>query len=223
MRRAPVLVATLAALLALLIGAAAPASSSVPGRDEVPDRELRRAALAAKGSACPGYNGLIGLNPPAQVMAGRFALPQVPPVKVGRGADVDWRLERDGNPSWHMWLHTLKWTGALIESYAATGEVRHLDRASAIAQDWLADNGVTDPYRHDLMETVAGRTHTLLCLDRFVDARWLDEALLSHAEVLVRVLQRREQPRRRPGDRDARSGLQPGPGGLRRPRRLEDG
>ena len=189
MRRAPVLLAALVAIAALVLGLPAPASSGVPAGDRLPERDLRAAAgvgvRAGSGSACPGYNGLISLNPASQVMAARFAIPQVPAETVGRGADIDWRLEREGNPSWHMWLHTMKWTGSLIKSYESSGDVGHLNRASAIARDWLADNDVRQPYRRDLLETVAGRTHTLLCLDRFVDARWLDQALLAHAEVLV--------------------------------------
>ncbi|MGJ7442309.1 heparinase II/III domain-containing protein [Aquipuribacter sp. MA13-6] len=143
------------------------------------------AAIAGTGMPCPGYNGLQSLNPVSNVMAAKFTIPGVPTTTVGSGSDINWRMERAGNPSWHMWLHTLKWTGALIQSYAATGDRTHLNRASAIAQDWVANNDVARPYRYDLMETVAGRTHTLLCLDRFVDARWLDQALLGHAQQLV--------------------------------------
>ena len=194
-RLAAVLPATLALAAALVVPLAPPTAvvthpldpaslTPPPEPDAVAMESEPEEVVSGTGATCPGYNGLQMSNPVRAVMQARFALPNVPASTVGVGADIDWRLERD-NPSWHMWLHTLKWTGSLIVTYGATGDESYLQRAVAIAQDWLAENDVAAPYRHDLFETVAGRTHTLLCLDRYVDARWLDQALLAHAEQLV--------------------------------------
>ncbi|TDB89893.1 hypothetical protein E1264_06685 [Actinomadura sp. KC216] len=147
------------------------------------------ARVAADRSVCLGYNGLDRLNPAAEVRAGRFRVPGVPPVRVATGTDVDWGLDPHGNRTWQLWLHSLEWLGGAIKEYGRTGDRAALDTATGIVRDWLADND--DPRRFGkhrreaIAEGTKFRLATLVCLRRHRSGRWLDDAIAEHARWLA--------------------------------------
>ncbi|MFI0368734.1 heparinase II/III family protein [Actinomadura sp. 1N219] len=147
------------------------------------------AAVAADRSVCLGYNGLDGLNPAAEVRAGRFRVPGVPPVRVATGTDVDWGLDPYGDRTWQLWLHSLEWLGGAIKEYARTGDPAALDTAAGIVRDWLRDNGDPGRFgrhrREAISEGTKFRLATLVCLRRHRSGRWLDHAIAAHARWLA--------------------------------------
>jgi hypothetical protein len=135
---------------------------------------------------CQGYGGVDRFNPVDQVMRDVFVTAGFAPYDVGRAGDVNWKLDPYRHASWRLWLHTLRWTGALVNSYRRTGNTEHLGRAVAITRDWLRDNPVASiPVSSQAAEARAHRTQVLLCLYGVVGAeQWLVDALDAHARYL---------------------------------------
>ncbi|GAA1569039.1 hypothetical protein GCM10009678_59780 [Actinomadura kijaniata] len=147
------------------------------------------ARVAPVVPGCLGYNGLDRLNPPAQVRAGRFAVPGAAPVTVARGGrvdrGVDWALAPGGDRTWQLWLHSLEWLGGLVRAYERTGDLGALDLAGVVVRDWLAAN--RRPARFDarrreaIEEGTRFRLITMVCLRAHLAAGRLDGAIAEHA------------------------------------------
>ncbi|MBT2211683.1 heparinase II/III family protein [Actinomadura sp. NEAU-AAG7] len=148
-------------------------------------------AHAGSGSRakCLGFNGLDGLNPAAEVRAGRFRIPGSAATRVATGTDVDWGLDPFNDRTWQLWLHSLEWLGGAIKEYERTRDPSDLDLAAGIARDWLADNAGPERFdehrRESISEGTKFRLATLVCLRRYRSGRWLDEAIARHAEWLA--------------------------------------
>ncbi|WP_084262784.1 heparinase II/III domain-containing protein [Actinomadura formosensis] len=174
-------------LLLMLAACSGPAHPGEPSKTGV---VAAAATPRTPQGTCLGYNGLDGLNPAAQVRAGRFRTPDGAPVRVARGTDVDWNLNPYHDRSWQLWFHSLEWLGGSVREYERTGDRAALATATGIAQDWLADNrgpGRFGRGRQDaIAESVKFRLITLVCLRRHLAAPWLDEAIARHAEWLAR-------------------------------------
>ncbi|MFC9693885.1 heparinase II/III family protein [Kribbella sp. NPDC056951] len=146
---------------------------------------------------CATYSGIERPNPVRNLYRDTFAWGTTPPYRVGDGrGDVNWRLNPADNPSWYMWLHSLRWLGQGIRA-AGKGDRRALQRVDAIARDWVRDNPY--PWQNDAgaTESTMHRTNVLICLRQAVLSglhvtrlppayRWIDTALLQHAQYLQR-------------------------------------
>ena len=94
-------------------------------------------SLAAPFYTCPAYSGIDHANPLANLYRDTFTWGTTAPYKVGDGkGNINWRVNPDKNPSWYMWLHSLRWLGQGIVA-AGNGDRRALQRVSAIAHDWV--------------------------------------------------------------------------------------
>jgi hypothetical protein len=145
--------------------------------------------------SCQGYSGIDGTNPLANLYQDTYTWGTTPPTKVGDGhGNVNWRINPDHNPSWYMWLHSLRWLGKGITA-AANGDKAALARVTAIARDWVNDNPY--PWNSDpgASESTMHRTNVLICLREAVLSglklgklpltyAWLNQALLEHAMFL---------------------------------------
>jgi hypothetical protein len=144
---------------------------------------------------CPGYSGINKTNPLSNLYQDTFTWGTIPPYKVGDGnGNINWRSNPANNPSWYMWLHSLRWLGQGIIA-AGNGDKAALRRVTTIARDWVKDNPMswqTDP---GASESTMHRTNVLICLRQAVlsayharrlplDYTWLDNTLLDHARFL---------------------------------------
>ncbi|MEU0572226.1 heparinase II/III family protein [Nonomuraea sp. NPDC005983] len=123
-----------------------------------------------------------------EVMEGRVTFAGLPPVDLGTDADIDWRQNPHGNRSWALNLHALRWVGRLVAEYERSGRRDHLDRAAALADDWLRAN----PRRgRDVSpwawseHAVALRAPVLVCLSAHVRTPRLWDGLAEHGAVLA--------------------------------------
>ncbi|WP_371405595.1 heparinase II/III-family protein [Kribbella sp. NBC_00662] len=144
---------------------------------------------------CPAYSGIDHTNPVANLYQDKFTWGTTPPTKVGDGkGNINWRMNPDKNPSWYMWLHSLRWLGQGIEA-GARGDKRALQRVSNIARDWVNDNPYSWKSDVGAYESTMHRTNVLICLRQAVLSglhvvklpltyTWLDDALMEHAWFL---------------------------------------
>ncbi|GAA0578716.1 hypothetical protein HPO96_13940 [Kribbella sandramycini] len=176
-------------------------SESKPGpapRAAVPQPQSAPTAKALGATyACPTYSGIERPNPLRELYRDRFTWGTSPAYQVGNGrGNVSWQDNPTGNPSWYMWLHSLRWLGQGIRA-AGSGDMRALQRVDTIAQDWVRDNPF--PWRDDAgaAESTMHRTNVLICLRQAVLSgrratqlpaayRWIDKALTDHARFLQR-------------------------------------
>ncbi|GAA3441671.1 heparinase II/III-family protein [Planomonospora venezuelensis] len=123
----------------------------------------------------------------AEVLRGRVAFAGLPPVDLGTGK-IDWRLDPHRSRSWALNLHALRWMGSLVVEYERAGDGEFLDRAAAIAEDWVRGNprGGTGVSPWAWAEhPVALRGPALVCLSAHVRTAWLRRSLAEHGEVLA--------------------------------------
>ncbi|GIH92299.1 heparinase II/III family protein [Planobispora siamensis] len=122
-----------------------------------------------------------------EIMRGRVAFAGLPPVELGTG-DVDWRTDPHQSRSWALNLHALRWTVSLVTEYERTGNREFLDRAAAIAADWVRSNPLggkgVSPWAW-AEHPVALRAPALVCLSAHVRAAWLRDSLVRHGEILA--------------------------------------
>jgi hypothetical protein len=158
----------LTVLLALAITAGIALTPTVPAASE-PGPE----------SLCDTrWSDLTPMNPVENVRAGLLTTAGHDPVQVAVDGDVDWTLDPFHELTWRMWLDTLHWTGALIDSYDETGDEADLELALAYAHDYVRDqpmdaNTPDEPFR----QSTARRLHLFVCLYERAPREWLEEAI----------------------------------------------
>ncbi|WP_405062590.1 heparinase II/III-family protein [Kribbella sp. NBC_01505] len=154
-------------------------------------------AAAAKGHyACPGYSTIDDAVPLSSVMKDTFVWSKFKPTKVGNGkGNINWKANPYKNPSWYMWLHSLRWIGQGITA-ASAGNKAALAHVTAIAKDWVKDNPYSWKANPAAHEATMHRTNVLLCLREAVlknlgatklpkSYAWLDAALVNHARFMT--------------------------------------
>ena len=144
-----------------------------------------RATIRATGDfGCPGYGGLNHVNPAAAVMQDRIVVPGFAAVTVGRGDDVDWRLDPYRHRTWVLQFRSLRWLGSLLDDYRRTGDRVSLAHAVGVTKDWVHDNP-PPTYDAGTVEGTAHRVDFLLCLlDVAGPQQWLAHTLDAEATVL---------------------------------------
>ncbi|TCM36974.1 heparinase II/III family protein [Kribbella sp. VKM Ac-2568] len=161
-------------------------------------RDLLQARAHVTGTyTCPGYSGIDSANPVTDLRRDTFTWGDFGPAKVGDGkGDIDWRLNPYKNPSWYMWLHSLRWLGLGI-SAASKGDRAALAHVTAIVEDWVHDNPYS--WKNDVgaYESTMHRTNVLICTRQAILSglrvptlpagySWLDKALVEHAKFLIK-------------------------------------
>jgi hypothetical protein len=143
-----------------------------------------QADKVTRTAECQG-DWLPGTPTVEEVMRGEISLVGLPPYKLGE--KIDWGASPYNNRSWEFVFQSLRWMGALVVEYENTGQERYLERAKAIAKDWVAKNAYgargTRPYVWK-DHPVSLRTQPLLCLSRHVKEDWLKDSLSVHAKLL---------------------------------------
>lgn len=167
-----------------------------PGPGPIETRSAESRALVQGTYTCSGYAGIDTKNPPSSLMADTFAWGPFAPYKVGDGSgNVNWRVNPYKNPSWYMWLHSLRWLGQGITA-GAEGDLPILEHTAAIAKDWVTDNPYSWKSDIGAWESTMHRTNVLVCLRHAVLAAyavdvlpapyaWLDASLHDHARYLI--------------------------------------
>ncbi|TFD49353.1 hypothetical protein E3T33_00400 [Cryobacterium sp. TMT1-2-1] len=172
------------------------ADASDPGPGPVDSRSTETRALGPGTYTCSGYAGIDTKNPPSALMADTFAWGPFTPYRVGDGTgNVNWRVNPYRNPSWYMWLHSLRWLGQGITA-GSEGDLVTLEHTAAIARDWVKDNPYSWKSDIGAWESTMHRTNVLVCLRQSVLAAygvsvlptpyaWLNASLHDHAKFLI--------------------------------------
>ena len=89
------------------------------------------------------------------------------------------------HPSWHMWIHSLKWLDVVIENALkdqSTDGVSSLDVAVKVVKSWTVWNAEQDHFSQPAWDGHASgmRTTTLVALSELVDEEWLARAIRDH-------------------------------------------
>lgn len=144
---------------------------------------------------CPGYSGVETPNPVAQLYKDTFQWGVYPPYQVGDGkGDINWRSNPYNQPSWYMWLHSLRWLGQGIRA-AGKGDKAAMARVTTIIHDWVNDNPYDWKVDVGAHEATMHRTNVLICTRQAILSglkvktlpatyEWLDKALLDHARFM---------------------------------------
>ncbi|TDW81335.1 heparinase II/III family protein [Kribbella sp. VKM Ac-2566] len=189
-------VAVLGAVLMIPWGGSEPEAAPDPTVSHTPEPPTAPPAPVRQNVyTCPAYSGIDHTNPVANLYKDTFTWGTTPPTKVGDGkGNINWRMNPPNNPSWYMWLHSLRWLGQGIDA-AAAGDKAALQRVSAITHDWVKDNPYSWKSDVGAYESTMHRTNVLICLRQAVLSglhvarlpltyAWLDKALLEHAWFL---------------------------------------
>ncbi|MER7251820.1 heparinase II/III family protein [Kribbella sp. NPDC000426] len=188
--------AVLAAVLVIPWGGSEPEAAPDPTVSRTAEPPTAPPTPAKQNTyTCPAYSGIDHTNPLANLYQDKFTWGTTPPTKVGDGkGNINWRINPDKNPSWYMWLHSLRWLGQGINA-GARGDKRALQRVSNIARDWVNDNPYSWKSDVGAYESTMHRTNVLICLREAVLSglhvaklpltyTWLDDALMEHAWFL---------------------------------------
>lgn len=188
--------AVLAAVLVIPWGGSEPEAAPDPTVSRTPEPPTAPPTAARQNTyTCTPYSGIDRANPVANLYRDTYTWGTTPPTKIGDGkGNINWRVNPDNNPSWYMWLHSLRWLGQGINA-GAKGDKRALQRVSAIAHDWVDDNPYSWKSDVGAYESTMHRTNVLICLRQAVLSglhvarlpltyAWLDKALLDHAWFL---------------------------------------
>ncbi|WP_432883451.1 heparinase II/III domain-containing protein [Kribbella sp. CA-245084] len=188
--------AVLAAVLVIPWGGSEPEAAPDPTVSQTPEPPTAPPTPAKQNTyTCPAYSGIDHANPVANLYQDTFTWGTTPPTKVGDGkGNINWRINPDKNPSWYMWLHSLRWLGQGINA-GAHGDKQALQRVSNIARDWVNDNPYSWKSDVGAYESTMHRTNVLICLRQAVLSglhvvklpltyTWLDDALMEHAWFL---------------------------------------
>ncbi|TDW17585.1 heparinase II/III domain-containing protein [Kribbella kalugense] len=188
--------AVLAAVLVVPWGGSKPEAAPDPTVSHTAEPPTAPPTPAKQNTyTCTPYSGIDQANPVANLYRDTYTWGTTPPTKIGDGkGNINWRLNPDNNPSWYMWLHSLRWLGQGITA-GAKGDKRALQRVSAIAHDWVNDNPYSWKSDIGAYESTMHRANVLICLRQAVLSglhvarlpltyAWLDKALLDHAWFL---------------------------------------
>ncbi|MFF0265527.1 heparinase II/III family protein [Kribbella sp. NPDC004536] len=188
--------AVLAVVLVVPWGGSEPEAAPDPTVSQTPEPPTPAPTPARRDIyTCPAYSGIDRDNPLSNLYKDTYTWGTTPPTKVGDGkGDINWRVNPDNNPSWYMWLHSLRWLGQGIAA-GGRGDKAALQRVSTIARDWVNDNPYSWKSDVGAYESTMHRTNVLICLRQAVLSglhvgqlpltyAWLDKALLDHAWFL---------------------------------------
>ena len=205
--RLSLVVATAAVALAVAAAGAvtAPAVAADDGTDTRPTSTVTKAAAvpmsfdqagAAQKYACRSFGSFPAYNKKADVEAGYFSWPAGRKAKVGSGQNINWAANPYKDDSWRTWFHSMMWMGSLVESstrgITANRDPKAIDKAVALAHDWVRDN----PHPVPTGPGAGNATHTRV--DAFACLRagliqlgkpvpnWLDTSLVQQAQWLKR-------------------------------------
>ncbi|MBB6565075.1 heparinase II/III domain-containing protein [Kribbella sandramycini] len=157
---------------------------------------IGQSAVAAGTYPCPGYSTIDDAVPLSAVMNDTFIWSKFKATKVGDGkGNINWKANPYKNPSWYMWLHSLRWIGQGITA-GSNGDKAALAHVTAITRDWVKDNPYSWKANAGAHEATMHRTNVLLCLRQAVlknlkvttlpsSYAWLDAALINHAKFMV--------------------------------------
>ncbi|MFF1822849.1 heparinase II/III family protein [Kribbella sp. NPDC058245] len=183
-----------------LTASGAPSSSPLrQAPTAVPSPGAKKPAKpVASGYACPGYSGLQKSVLLPMMLNDTFAWGNNAAYKVGNGSgDIKWESDPYTDPSWHLWLHSLRWLGNGIDSTrAGNAKAKARNHTLGIIQDWVKDNPF--PWKNDASasESTMHRTNVLICTRQALltglhtrtlpaQYKWLDDALLTHAQYMI--------------------------------------
>jgi len=165
--------------------------------DIKPRTQATTTAKAAGGTyVCPGFSTIDDAVPLSAVMDDTFIWSTFAPYKVGDGqGNVNWKSNPYNNPSWYMWLHSLRWLGQGIGA-AANGDKAALDHVTAVVRDWVKDNPYSWKADAGAHEATMHRTNVIICTRQAVlanlgvetlpeDYSWIDQALVDHATFMT--------------------------------------
>ncbi|MGW6279280.1 heparinase II/III domain-containing protein [Kribbella sp. NPDC055071] len=201
LRIATAVVVSIAALAAALVipwGGTEPEAAPDPTVAQLPEPPIAPVTPPRRdGYSCPGYSKIDKTNPLTDLYQDKFTWGTIPAYKVGDGkGNIDWRVNPGKNPSWYMWLHSLRWLGQGIIA-GGNGDKLALQRVSTIAHDWVIDNPNSWNANAGASESTMHRTNVLICLRQAIlsafhvsqlplNYTWVDKALLEHAQFLQR-------------------------------------
>lgn len=153
-------------------------------------------SIAPGTYACSGFGNVDNDTSPYEITRDIYEWGGFPAYKVGNGAgNINWRLNPYNNPSWYMWLHSLRWLGQGIIQ-GSTGDIPMLDRTGVVIQDWIRDNPYSWKGDIGAWESTMHRTNVLVCFRHAVlnafgvstlpaKYAWVDASLRDHASFLV--------------------------------------
>jgi hypothetical protein len=162
--------------------------------------DIRSAAGTSAATAgtytCPGFSTVDDQTPLESLYQDTYAWGGFAPYKVGDGSgNINWKLNPYNNPSWYMWLHSLRWLGQGITA-AAQGDQTALAKVTTIVHDWVVDNPYSWKADIGAWESTMHRTNVIICTRQAILAglgvatlpaeyAWVDNALVDHATFLV--------------------------------------
>ncbi|WBQ05980.1 heparinase II/III domain-containing protein [Kribbella sp. CA-293567] len=160
-------------------------------------KSSRKTTAAGTGTyTCSGFSTVDDATTVAMLQADTYAWGPYAAYRVGNGSgNVNWRVNPYKNPSWYMWLHSLRWLGQGILA-GSQGDLAALNRVTAITRDWVTDNPYSWKGDIGAYESTMHRTNVLLCVRAAILAGlgadalpaaygWLDVALVNHARFLI--------------------------------------
>ncbi|MFA9446062.1 S-layer homology domain-containing protein [Egicoccus sp. AB-alg6-2] len=145
------------------------------------------AQAAPLAFSCMPASGLMGLNTPEGVLAGKVVLPQGVTVSIGTTGDVNWSQPQLDTESARL-FYSLKWLDPLTREAARGRSTIHLERAQAIARDFARDNPPGRGSRPlDVWNPMySGQRATVYsCLDSLGDDPAIRTALAAHGSWLA--------------------------------------
>ncbi|WP_328333981.1 heparinase II/III-family protein [Kribbella sp. NBC_00382] len=160
-----------------------------------PPKPGQPAPVKANKYTCPGFSGVETPNPLSTLYQDKFKWGIYPAYQVGNGkGDINWRSNPYNQPSWYMWLHSLRWLGQGIQA-AGKGDKAAMARVTTIIHDWVNDNPYDWKVDVGAHEATMHRTNVLICTRQAIlsglkvktlpaSYAWLDKALLDHARFM---------------------------------------
>jgi hypothetical protein len=172
-------------------------SKAIPSATQVstPPKPGQVAPAPADKYTCPGFSGVETPNPVSGLYQDKFKWGVYPAYQVGNGkGDINWRSNPYNQPSWYMWLHSLRWLGQGIKA-AGKGDKAAMARVTTIIHDWVNDNPYDWKVDVGAHEATMHRTNVLICTRQAILSglkvktlpagyAWLDKALLDHARFM---------------------------------------
>ena len=202
-------VAVLGAVLMIPGGGSEPEAAPDPTTSHTPEPPTPPPAPARQNVyTCPAYSGIDRANPVANLYKDTFKWGTTPPTKVGDGkGNINWRMNPANNPSWYMWLHSLRWLGQGItaaaagrQGRAAAGQHDHarLGQGQPVLVEVRCRRLRVDDAPHQRPDlSAAGGAVGAACGATAVDVRLAGQGADGACVVPAEELQRRLEPRHR--------------------------